>query len=75
MVHSFFRRKLNNKLKETEEALATAEQKYSSTEKTKVRMAAELEDLNLDLEKVSSNRIIYTYLVSSWSFPPCYNLS
>lgn len=48
----FLRRKLQNKLKEIEEALTNAEQKYSSMEKTKVRIAAELEDLNLDLEKV-----------------------
>ncbi len=47
------RRKSQLKLKEAEEALAAAEQKYSSLDKTKHRIAAELEDLNLSLEGVS----------------------
>ena len=46
------RRKLQNKLKESDEALSELQAKYSSLEKAKHHMAAELEDLNLDLEKV-----------------------
>ena len=46
------RRKLSTKLKGVEEALAATETKYSTLEKTKKRIADELEDLNLDLEKV-----------------------
>ena len=46
------RRKLQAKLKELEEALAASETKYSALDKTKARMASELEDMNLDLEKV-----------------------
>lgn len=49
---SLLRRKLQNRLKEAEEALAAADAKYSSLDKTKNRLAAELDDLNLDLEKV-----------------------
>ena len=41
------------KLNEAEESLRNLESKYSSLEKTKARIAAELEDVNLDLEKVS----------------------
>ena len=39
-------------MKEAEEALSAAGQKYSSLDKTKNRIATELEDLHLDLEKV-----------------------
>lgn len=46
------RRKLQNQIKELEEALSAAESKCSSVEKTKNRLATELEDVNLDLEKV-----------------------
>lgn len=49
------RRKLQNRLKEAEEALAADAAKYSTLEKTKNRLAAELEDLNLDLEKVGAH--------------------
>ena len=49
---SLLRRKLQNRLKEAEEALAAADAKYSTLDKTKNRLAAELDDLNLDLEKV-----------------------
>ena len=49
----FLRRKLTIKLKESDEALSAVEAKHSSLEKTKKRIADELEDLNLDLEKVS----------------------
>lgn len=49
---SLFRRKLQNKLKEAEEALATSDSKYAALDKTKTRIATELEDLHLDLEKV-----------------------
>ena len=47
-----FRRKLTIKLKEAEEALSALEAKYTSLDKTKKRISDELEDLNLDLEKV-----------------------
>ena len=39
-------------MKETEEALEALQTKYSALDKTKSRIAAELEDLNLDVEKV-----------------------
>ena len=39
-------------MKEAEESITAIESKYSSLDKTKQRIAAELEDLNLDLEKV-----------------------
>ena len=48
----YCRRKLQNKLKESDEALTDLQTKYSSLEKAKTHMAIELEDLNLDLEKV-----------------------
>ena len=51
----YHRRKLQQRLTEAEESLANTESKYSSMEKTKARIAAELEDVNLDLEKVSNN--------------------
>lgn len=50
--HNYHRRKLQAKLNEAEEALRNLESKYSSLDKTKARIAAELEDVNLDLEKV-----------------------
>ena len=49
-----FRHKLLLKVKEAEEALEALQSKYSALDKTKSRIAAELEDLNLDLEKVRS---------------------
>jgi len=52
----FLRRKLQAKLNEAEEALSTLESKYSSLEKTKAHIAAELEDVNLDLEKVKTTK-------------------
>lgn len=39
-------------MKEMDETLATAQSKLASMEKTKNRIASELEDVNLDLEKV-----------------------
>ena len=39
-------------MKELEETLANAQSKLASMEKTKNRIASELEDVNLDLEKV-----------------------
>lgn len=47
------RRKLQQKLKDSDEALSELQTKYSSQEKAKNHMAAELEDVNLDLEKVN----------------------
>lgn len=52
----FLRRKLQAKVNEAEEALSNLESKYSSLEKTKAHIAAELEDVNLDLEKVKSTK-------------------
>ena len=47
------RKKLTQKLAETEEALSTASQKASNAEKAKNRLNSELEDALIDLEKVS----------------------
>ena len=46
------RRKLTQKLQETEEALGSASQKASNAEKAKNRLNSELEDALIDLEKV-----------------------
>ena len=46
------RRKMTIQMKELEESLANAQSKLASVEKTKARIASELEDVNLDLEKV-----------------------
>ena len=54
----FVRRKLQQRLTEAEETLGTTESKYSSLEKTKARIAAELEDINLDLEKVNYHVLV-----------------
>ena len=48
---SFGRRKLQSKVKESDESLTELQGKYSSLDKAKHHMAAELEDVNLDLEK------------------------
>jgi hypothetical protein len=56
-----FRRKLTNKLKEADEALSGLQAKHSSLEKTKKRISDELEDLNLDLEKVD----LHTYSLNN----------
>jgi len=47
------RKKLTQKLAETEEALSSASQKASNAEKAKNRLNSELEDALIDLEKVS----------------------
>lgn len=52
-IFLLFRHKLQSKAKEAEEALEALQAKYSALDKTKNRIAAELEDLNLDLEKVA----------------------
>ena len=49
--HPPCRRKLQNKLKASDEALTELQSKYSSLDKAKHRIEAELEDVNLDLEK------------------------
>lgn len=54
----FFRRKLTQKLQETEEALASATQKASNAEKAKNRLNSELEDALIDLEKVSLELVV-----------------
>ena len=46
------RNKLQAKAKEAEEELDALKNKHSSLEKTKKRIDAELEDLNLNLENV-----------------------
>ena len=66
LLHVFFRRKLTNQMKELEEALSAAQSKHSSLEKTKNRIAAELEDVSLDLEKVFTS--------ASVSVPLCYHV-
>ena len=53
LAYFFFRRKLTQKLQETEEALSSATQKASNAEKAKNRLNSELEDALIDLEKVS----------------------
>ena len=52
VLRSFNRRKLTQKLTESEEALSSASQKASSAEKAKNRLNSELEDALIDLEKV-----------------------
>lgn len=47
-----FRRKLAAKLAETEEELAAALSKANAAEKAKQRLAGEVEDLNVELDKV-----------------------
>ena len=51
-IFSYFRRKLAAKLAETEEELAAALSKANSAEKAKQRLAGEVEDLNVELDKV-----------------------
>ena len=64
---SLLRRKLQNRLKESEEALAATEAKYSALDKTKNRLAAELDDLNLDLEKVGWAGLRDSPVTSTWT--------
>ena len=45
-------------MKATEEALEALQSRYSALDKTKTRLAAELEDLNLDIEKVEISKYI-----------------
>ena len=52
------KRKLAQRVQEMEEALAAAESKAASMEKVKNRMNEEVEDLLLDLEKVSTVSMI-----------------
>ena len=52
------KRKLAQRVQEMEEALAAAESKAASMEKVKNRMNEEVEDLLLDLEKVSAVAMI-----------------
>ena len=52
------KRKLAQCVQEMEEALAAAESKAASMEKVKNRMNEEVEDLLLDLEKVSTVSMI-----------------
>merc|ERR1712241_627055 len=46
------RQKLNARLQEAEETIETLNQKVSSTEKTKHRLETELEDIQLEYERV-----------------------
>lgn len=52
------KRKLAQRVQEMEEALAAAESKAASMEKVKNHMNEEVEDLLLDLEKVSTVSMI-----------------
>ena len=47
------KRKLGTRIQELEESLTAAEAKSAGMEKIKIRMNEEVEDLLLDLEKVS----------------------
>lgn len=58
LVLTIFRRKLAAKLQETEEELSAALSKANNAEKAKTRLAAELEDANIDLEKVKFDMIL-----------------
>jgi uncharacterized protein YlxW (UPF0749 family) len=51
-ISPHFRRKIAAKLAETEEELAAALSKANSAEKAKQRLAGEVEDLNVELDKV-----------------------
>merc|ERR1712127_59242 len=52
------RAKLNARLQEAEETIDSLNEKVASTEKTKHRLEAELEDLQLEYERVHSAAII-----------------
>ena len=52
------RQKLNARLQEAEETIESLNQKVSSTEKTKHRLETELEDLQLEYERVHAAPII-----------------
>merc|ERR1711899_561387 len=52
------RQKLNARLQEAEETIETLNQKVSSTEKTKHRLETELEDIQLEYERVHAAAII-----------------
>ena len=52
------RNKLNGRLNEAEETIDTLNQKVASTEKTKHRLETELEDLQLEYERVHAAAII-----------------
>ncbi len=52
------RQKLNARLNEAEETIESLNQKVSSSEKTKHRLEAELEDLQLEYERVHAAAII-----------------
>lgn len=64
LSYSYVRRKLTQKLQETEEALSSASQKASNAEKAKNRLNSELEDALIDLEKVS---LFQAEILSSFS--------
>lgn len=50
-----YRKKLQVRLQEAEEAIEATQAKCSSLEKTKQRLQAEVEELCLDLEKVEKH--------------------
>merc|ERR1712170_302481 len=52
------RQKLNARLQEAEETIETLNQKVSSTEKTKHRLETELEDIQLEYERVHAAAVI-----------------
>merc|ERR1712228_802014 len=52
------RQKINARLNEAEETIETLNQKVASTEKTKHRLETELEDLQMEYERVHAAAII-----------------
>merc|ERR1712218_530035 len=52
------RQKLNARLQESEETIESLNQKVASTEKTKHRLETELEDLQLEYERVHAAAVI-----------------
>ena len=71
------KRKLAQRVQEMEEALAAAESKAASMEKVKNRMNEEVEDLLLDLEKVSTVSMSATFqdFLPPPLLPPCQTMS
>lgn len=61
------RRKLTQKLAESEEGLASSLQKASNAEKARNRLNSELEDALIDLEKVTRVSLVLS-TQTTWSF-------
>ena len=54
---SLFRRKMQNQNKELDDELTSLRTKYSSLEKAKNRLSAELDDVSLELDKERNNSV------------------